>query len=299
METEQIKIIDLFAGIGGFHQAAHNLGMEVVFASEWDKNARATYEANHALNSPELFASGNFAGDITAVKPNEIPDFNILTGGFPCQPFSNSGKRGGFDDTRGTLFFNIAEILKEKKPEAFFLENVRGLLSHDNGKTFKVIEKTIHELGYSLHYQIVKASDHNVPQHRPRLFMVGFKEGIDDSSFSFANPVVLTNTIDKILGGKVTNPNGVERKIGFTLRVGGGRSGVHDRRNWDSYLVNGIERQITIDEGRAMQGFPKGFIFPVSRTQAYKQLGNSVAVPAIQATLKAIQVTLQASKADS
>jgi DNA (cytosine-5)-methyltransferase 1 len=278
------KIIDLFAGIGGFHQAFENLGAQTVFASEWDKFARKTYQANFEKTTPELFEKGNFAGDITKVNPLDIPDFDILTGGFPCQPFSNAGKKAGFEDTRGTLFFNIAEILKEKKPKAFFIENVRGLLSHDSGKTFEVIKNTIDQLGYSFHYKVVKASDFNVPQHRPRLFMVGFRKDIDDSSFSFPEPVELTLTISKALGGKVTSPSGVEKKIGFTLRVGGRRSGVHDRRNWDCYLVDGVERSITLNEAKVLQGFPASYVLPVSETQAFKQLGNSVAVPAIQAT---------------
>lgn len=278
------KIIDLFAGIGGFHQAFENLGAKTVFASEWDKFARKTYQANFEKTSPELFENGNFAGDITKVDPLDIPDFDILTGGFPCQPFSNAGKKAGFEDTRGTLFFNIAEILKEKKPKAFFIENVRGLLTHDSGKTFEVIKNTIDQLGYSFHYKVIKASDFNVPQHRPRLFMVGFRKDIDDSSFSFPDPVELTLTIGKALGGKVTTPAGVEKKIGFTLRVGGRRSGVHDRRNWDCYLVDGVERSITLEEAKILQGFPVTYVLPVSETQAFKQLGNSVAVPAIQAT---------------
>ncbi len=286
------KTIDLFAGIGGFHQATHNLGGEVVFASEWDKHARLTYETNHKEKSPTLFEEENFAGDITLVKPETIPDFNVLCGGFPCQPFSNAGKKGGFGDTRGTLFFNIAEILKVKKPEAFFLENVRGLLVHDNGNTFKTIQQTIDELGYSFHYKVIKASDFNVPQHRPRVFMVGFRKDIDDSKFNFPEPVELTNTISEVLNGKVTTVTGLPRTIGFTLRVGGRGSGVADKRNWDSYIVDGEEHRLTLDEARKLQGFPEGFIFPVSSTQAFKQLGNSVAVPAVEATLNSIQKVL-------
>jgi DNA (cytosine-5)-methyltransferase 1 len=146
------KFIDLFAGIGGFHIALHNLGAECVFASEWDEAARKTYEENLNKVSPKLFKSGNFAGDITQVDKASIPDFDILCGGFPCQPFSQAGHKLGFDDTRGTLFFDIAEIIKIKQPKAFFLENVRGLFKHDNGKTFEVIKRTLtEELGYSLH----------------------------------------------------------------------------------------------------------------------------------------------------
>ena len=171
------KFIDLFAGIGGFHQAFHQLGAECVFASEWDEPARKTYELNYQKISPKLFSSGNFVGDITKVNKADIPDFDILCGGFPCQPFSQAGHKLGFEDTRGTLFFDIAEILEIKKPKAFFIENVRGLFKHDEGRTFQVVSKTLtQDLGYSLHYGIVKASDHGLPQHRPRLFMVGFRD---------------------------------------------------------------------------------------------------------------------------
>ena len=287
------KIIDLFAGIGGFHLAFQQLGAKTVFVSEWDKNARATYEANHSAKSENLFGTENFAGDITEIDATLIPDFDVLTGGFPCQPFSNAGKGAGFEDTRGTMFFHVANILKVKKPKAFFLENVRGLLTHDEGRTFETIKNAIHELGYSFHFKVVRASEFNVPQHRPRLFMVGFREDIDDSTFDFPTPVPLTLTISDVLGGKVTNVAGVEKKIGFTLRVGGRGSGVHDRRNWDSYIVDGVERVITIDEARQLQGFPADYVFPVSNTQAFKQLGNSVAVPAIKATAEQILQVLK------
>jgi DNA (cytosine-5)-methyltransferase 1 len=269
------KFIDLFAGIGGFHIALHNLGAECVFASEWDEAARKTYEENLRKVSPKLFESGNFAGDITEVDKASIPDFDILCGGFPCQPFSQAGHKLGFDDTRGTLFFDIAEIIKIKKPKAFFLENVRGLFKHDNGKTFEVIKRTLtEELGYSLHYSIVKASEHGLPQHRPRLFMVGFKD--PSTPFLFPEKRELAYTMSDVMKGKV------DREVGFTLRVGGGSSPIEDRRNWDGYIVDGELRRITPEEGKQLQGFPDDFVFPVSRREAMKQLGNSVAINAIQ-----------------
>ena len=187
------KFIDLFAGIGGFHLAFHQLGAECVFSSEWDESARKTYELNFQNISPELFSSNNFAGDITKVNKADIPDFDILCGGFPCQPFSQAGHKLGFEDTRGTLFFDIAEILAIKKPKAFFIENVRGLFKHDEGRTFQVISKTItQDLGYSLHYGIVKASDHGLPQHRPRLFMVGFRDPEVPFNIPFKRPLEFT-----------------------------------------------------------------------------------------------------------
>lgn len=274
---KQLTFIDLFAGIGGFHLAFHNLGAKCVLSSEWDKEARKTYKHNFEKISPDLFKSGNFIGDINSIEniEEEVPDFNILTGGFPCQPFSNAGQKKGFDDTRGTLFFNIAEIIKEKKPEAFFIENVRGLLNHDNGKTFAVIKRTIEdELDYSFHYKVIKASDYGVPQLRPRLFMVGFKDR--NIKFSFPDPVPLKTTMSDVWEGNC------DRDIGFTLRVGGRGSPITDRRNWDSYRVNGEIKRLSPKEGKRMQGFPESFEFPVSQMQAMKQLGNSVAVPAIQ-----------------
>jgi len=289
------KIIDLFAGIGGFHLAFEAVGAKTVFVSEWDKHARATYAANHAESINSFAKPAHFAGDITKIVAEDIPDFDILTGGFPCQPFSNAGKRGGFEDTRGTMFFHVANILKVKQPKAFFLENVRGLLTHDDGKTFETIKNALDELGYSLHFKIVKASEHNIPQHRPRLFMVGFRKDIDDSKFEFPASLPLSLTISDVMGGKVTNVAGLERTVGFTLRVGGRHSGVHDRRNWDSYLVDGVEQRLTIDQAKQLQGFPADYAFPVSETQAFKQLGNSVAVPAIKATAEKLVAVLNAN----
>ncbi len=277
----KLTFIDLFAGIGGFHLALHNVGAECVFASEWDDAARLTYEKNFSKLSPNLFKKGNFVGDITAVDKKRIPDFDILCAGFPCQPFSQAGFKKGFADIRGTLFFDIAEIIKIKKPKAFFLENVRGLYSHDGGRTFETIKKTLtEELGYSFHHAIVKASDHGLPQHRPRLFMVGFKDR--DTEFKFPEKRKLKYTMSDVMKGDV------EREIGFTLRVGGKRSPIDDRRNWDGYIVDGEVRRLTPSEGKKMQGFPASFKFPVSDSEALKQLGNSVAVTAIQDYASAI-----------
>ena len=281
----KVTFIDLFAGIGGFHLALHNLGAECVFASEWDDSARLTYETNFRKISSNLFKNGNFAGDITKVDKKSIPDFDILCAGFPCQPFSQAGFKKGFSDIRGTLFFDIAEIIRVKKPKAFFLENVRGLYSHDEGRTFETIKETLtEELGYSFHHAIVKASDHGLPQHRPRLFMVGFKN--NDSEFEFPKKRKLKYTMSDVMKGEV------DREIGYTLRVGGKRSPIDDRRNWDGYIVNGEVRRLTPSEGKKMQGFPASFKFPVSDSEALKQLGNSVAVPAIQDYASAIVETL-------
>lgn len=284
----KLSFIDLFAGIGGFHQAMHELGATCVFASEWDTFARTTYKHNFAMLSPDLFEKNNFRGDITKVDPQEIPDFDILCAGFPCQPFSQAGFKKGFEEARGTLFFDIARIIDIKKPKAFFLENVRHLLKHDDGATFETVQKVLtKQLGYSFFHKVVHASDYGLPQHRPRLFMVGFKDTSVD--FSFPAPQPLNMTMSDIWGEPCN------RKVGYTLRVGGRGSGLHDRRNWDTYLVNGTTRRLTSKEAKLMQGFPESFEFPVSETQAMKQLGNSVAVPAIKAVATAILAKLEVS----
>jgi DNA (cytosine-5)-methyltransferase 1 len=267
--------VDLFAGIGGFHLALHNLEATCAFASESDIHVRKTYEHNFLKVSPELFSSGNFAGDITKIDAAAIPDFDILCAGFPCQPFSQAGLQKGFSDIRGTLFFDIVRILKAKRPQAFFLENVRGLYKHDNGKTFTLIKQAIEGLGYSFYYKIIKACDYGLPQYRPRLFMVGFRD--KRIAFKFPEPIKLKTTMSNVFGA------GCSRDIGFTLRVGGRGTGINDRRNWDAYLVNEKVRRLTSFEGKRMMGFPEEFEFPVSETKAMQQLGNSVAVNAVQA----------------
>jgi DNA (cytosine-5)-methyltransferase 1 len=279
----KFTFIDLFAGIGGFHMAFHRLGAECVFASEWDEDARKTYEANFKDISPSLFKEGifaednnMFAGDIREVNEKDIPDFHVLTGGFPCQAFSQAGHKRGFDDTRGTLFFDVARIIKEKQPEAFFIENVRHLKNHDDGKTFETIKRVITEdLEYSFYPFIVKAKDHGLPQLRPRLFMIGFR----DRRISFEPPesIPLKLNMSDVFGGDC------EREIGFTIRVGGRGSGIDDRRNWDAYRVDDEVVTLTPKEGKKMMGFPADFKFPVSEAKAMKQLGNSVAVDAVEA----------------
>ncbi len=280
-KTKKYKFIDLFAGIGGFHLAFDSAGAECVFVSEWDDNARKTYEENFKKKSPLVFKNDNFVGDITRVDPKNIPDFDIICGGFPCQPFSQAGFKKGFEDDRGNLFFQIAQIIQVKRPKAFFLENVRNLFTHNNGETFLTIKKIIEEdLGYSFYYKIVKGTDFGIPQHRPRLFMVGFRN--KKIKFEFPEPLKLEKTMSDIWGGKC------DKKVGYTLRVGGRGSDISDRRNWDSYRVDGKVKRLSPLEGKKMMGLPDHFVFPVSDAQAMKQLGNSVVVPAISAYAKKI-----------
>lgn len=281
------KFIDLFAGIGGFHLAMHSLGGKCVFASEIDPFARKTYEKNFKDISPELFEQQMFNDDIRAVSPSDIPDFDVLCGGFPCQPFSQAGHKRGFNDThkseRGNLFFNIVDILAQKRPKAFFLENVRGIVNHDNGNTFKVIRDILEkELGYSFYFKVVKASDYGLPQLRPRAFMIGFRDDDAKKEFEFPKAIPLKFTMSDVWGGQCS------REVGFTLRVGGRGSNINDRRNWDSYLVDGEVKKLMPEQGLKMQGFPDDFDFPVPMTQAMKQLGNSVAVDAVRECASAL-----------
>ena len=284
---ENFKFIDLFAGIGGFHLAMHSLGGKCVFASEIDEHARKTYKHNFKLISPQLFEDKLFNDDIRNISPKEIPYFDVLCAGFPCQPFSQAGYKRGFDDNhkseRGNLFFNIVEILEAKKPKAFFLENVRGIINHDNGNTFRVIREILEdELGYSFYYKVVQASDYGLPQLRPRAFMIGFRDEGLLKGFHFPKKLPLKFNMSDVWAGKCS------REIGFTIRVGGRGSNINDRRNWDAYLVDGIVRKLMPEQGKKMLGFPDEFFFPVSPTQAMKQLGNSVAVDAVRECAKAL-----------
>jgi DNA (cytosine-5)-methyltransferase 1 len=310
---ECYRFIDLFAGIGGFHVAFNETGRaRCVFASEWDPAARKTYRHNFLKTDPELFENNDqyFGGDITDEEVKaKIRKFDILCGGFPCQPFSQAGRKLGFKDARGTLFYEIEKIIREHEPKAIFLENVRGLLTHDGGRTFRVICNILKDCGYHgdadwpgempVFAEIVRASDYGLPQHRPRLFMAGFRSEKAAHYFSENLPKTrpLRYTMSDIMNGEVTYYESDKiRDIGFTLRCGGRGSGVHDRRNWDWYVVDGKPKQIFEKEGLLMQGFvTKGrggrkFSFPkeVPLTQRMKQLGNSVAVDAVKAWADAI-----------
>jgi len=221
-KNKKYTFIDLFAGIGGFHQAMHSVGMDCVFASEWDKNARISYEANYKNISPQLFANDCefFNHDITQQDPAKIPSFDICCAGFPCQPFSIAGLRKGFEDTRGTLFFNIANIVKQKidagtPPKVLFLENVKGLKNHMKGETLKVILETLSELGYEYSYDVLNAKYFGVPQNRERLFIIAWnKELIDKKEFKFPygiSPegetiyVLSKDMMDKVIPTKVSD----------------------------------------------------------------------------------------------
>lgn len=294
-----LKFIDLFAGIGGFHLAFHNAGAECVFASEIDKSARETYKNNLKEISPDIFMENAdgvnlFNDDIRAIEPDKVPDHDILCAGFPCQPFSQAGHKRGFEeerDDRGNMFFILRDIIKAKRPKCIFLENVRHLLKHDDGRTFQIIVDILtNELNYDIYYKVVKASDYGLPQHRPRIFIIGFrKEDENFWNFEFPSPIPLKFTMSDVWGAEC------DRDIGFTLRVGGGGSSIDDRRNWDSYRVGGEVKKIGPVHGKKMMGFPDWYQLPTSRTQAMKQLGNSVAVDAVHEVAKSIVSYLNAS----
>jgi len=319
----KFKFIDLFAGIGGFRLALQNLGGKCVFTSEWDKYSKQTYQAN--------FGEVPF-GDITKVATkNYIPDdFDVLCAGFPCQAFSIAGKRGGFEDTRGTLFFDVAEIIKKKQPKAIFLENVKGLRNHDKGKTLTTILNVLrNDLGYFVpEPHIINAKDFGVPQNRERIFIVGFHPDKNISEFTYPKPTkesvsfenvkeekevsvkyylstTYMETLRKHKARHESKGNGFGYEIipddGIANAVVCGGMGRERNLVYDDRLTNfkpvtkiqgdvnreGI-RKMTPREWARLQGFPDNFKIVVSDVQAYKQFGNSVAVPAIQATAKKI-----------
>lgn len=322
-ENYTFKFIDLFAGIGGFRIAMQNLGGKCVFTSEWDKDAQKTYKVN--------FGEVPF-GDITKQRiKNYIPEeFDLLCAGFPCQAFSIAGKRGGFDDTRGTLFFDVAEIIKKNKPKAIFLENVKGLRSHDKGKTLETILNVLrNDLGYFVpEPQIINAKNFGVPQNRERIYIVGFRQDLNISSFEYPKPLENNPTFEEVkeetvpptkyylstqyvqtlvnhkarhenkgngFGYAIIPDNGIANAI-VVGGMGRERNLVLDHRIIDYTPTTHIKgtvnregiRKMTPREWARLQGFPDNYIIPVADASAYKQFGNSVAVPAIQATANKI-----------
>ncbi|MBN8691970.1 MAG: DNA cytosine methyltransferase [Bacteroidetes bacterium] len=326
-ENYTFKFIDLFAGVGGFRIAMQSLGGKCVFTSEWDKEAQKTYKAN--------FGEVPF-GDITKEETKKfIPDgFDVLCAGFPCQAFSIAGKRGGFEDTRGTLFFDVAEIIRRKKPKAIFLENVKGLRNHDKGKTLETILNVLrNDLGYFVpEPQIINAKDFGVPQNRERIFIVGFRKDLKVTSFNYPKPTdkkvkfsdikekkpvsaryyLSTQYLKTLKAHKERHANkgngfGYEiipdKGIANAVVCGGmgrERNLIIDTRLKDFTPETKIKgevnregiRKMTPREWARLQGFPDNYLIPVADASAYKQFGNSVAVPAIKATGKLIIETL-------
>jgi DNA (cytosine-5)-methyltransferase 1 len=308
----KFTFVDLFAGIGGFRLALQSIGGKCVFTSEWDKMAQKTYYAN--------FGEIPF-GDITkSATKNWIPkSFDILCGGFPCQPFSiagvskkNSlGRKHGFDDEKqGNLFFHVAEIIEKHRPKVFFLENVKNLVSHDKGQTFKIIKQTLEDLGYSFHSKVLNGK-HFVPQHRERTFMIGFDKHVFQQKENFNFPILpdpsksVRGILEKKPDPKYTLTDHLWRYLqdyakkhkekgngfGFGLVNLDGISRTMSAR----YYKDGSEilipqthlklnpRRLTMRESARLQGYPDNFIIDaVSMNQGYKQFGNSVVVPLIE-----------------
>jgi DNA (cytosine-5)-methyltransferase 1 len=303
-QPEGFTFIDLFAGIGGIRIAFTKVGNKCVFSSEWDAAAQKTYEANYH-EKPH--------GDITKISPEEIPDFDILTGGFPCQPFSMIGKREGFNHkTQGTLFFYIAEILRIKQPNAFLLENVPGLVTHDNGNTFKVILDTLDELGYKVYSKVLNSADYGLPQYRKRIYIVGFKKSLDvefDFPEGSSERVGIGQFVEKDAEGPSISehlqksyifkkddghPEIIDCNSDFPVKTL--CASYHKIQRITSTFVRGGKtglRLLTENECKAIMGFPKDFIIPVSRTQMYRQFGNSVAVPVVTAIAEKMTTALK------
>ncbi len=307
VKNSKFDFIDLFAGIGGIRIPFQELGGRCVFTSEWDKFAQKTYRVNYG-QEPE--------GDIRAIAAKDIPDFDILLGGFPCQPFSQAGLKKGFADTRGTLFFEIERIIEEKRPKFFLLENVKQLKGHDKGRTLQVILQHLDNLHYHVDWKILRAGDFGVPQNRERIYIVGIDQTYYNLpygyKFHFPDPPHTPTRLGKIL------EDNVDEKYTISQRLYEGhlrRKEEHKRKgngfgfsvfNADVEYVNTLSAryykdgsEIMIDQGddrpprkltprecARLQGFPEQFIIPVSDTQAYKQFGNSVAVPVIRAIAK-------------
>ena len=303
---DEFTFIDLFAGIGGIRLGFESAGGKCVFSSEFDDDACKTYEANF----------GEYpSGDITKIEAKDIPDFDILLGGFPCQAFSIIGKKEGFaNETCGTLFFDIERILKEKRPPAFMLENVRNLVAHDNGNTFKTIKSHLEALGYHVHAKVLNALDYGVPQKRERIIIVGF---LDNVAFNFPEPTsldkraalsdILEENVDtkyyvrehirnsrlerlkdknypkpyishENMGGSVTH-----HPYSSALRAGASAN----------YILINDERRPTEREMLRIQGFPEDFKIVVSYGKMKKQCGNSVAVPVIKAVARQMVKSLK------
>lgn len=295
-----VKVIDLFAGIGGIRLGVEQAfgSIDCVFTSEIDKHAVTTYKAN--------FKDSHIFGDIKQIDENDLPDHDILLAGFPCQPFSQAGLKKGFTDTRGTLFFDIERILLAKQPKAFLLENVKQLKGHDKGRTFQTIIDHLNKAGYKVFYEILKARDFGLPQNRERIYIVGF---LDHSiNFEFPKPTNLPTRVGDILDNVVDEKYTISDKLWTghkrrkELNKLNGKGFGYSLFNKESKYTNTISaryykdgseilieqenknpRKLTPREAARLQGFPEEYVIPVSDAQAYKQFGNSVAVPVIKA----------------
>ncbi len=301
-----MKVCSLFSGIGGIDLAFQQAGFDIVWANEFDKDAAKTYRRN--FGDEYLIEK-----DIRSVSPEDIPDFDVLVAGFPCQPFSIAGRQKGFDDPRGNLFFEIARIVASKKPKVIFLENVANLLQHDDGKTFLTIYNALVPYGYSFKYRVMDAIEYsNIPQHRTRIYIVAFRDFEACEKFEFPDKIKLEQKLNDILVRNIKHDNcyyytadsiyyedlkrivtdrealykiydsGVSRKAHYVCPTLTANMGTFPDRVpiiLDNYGI----RKITPYECLALQGYPKDYKFPkIPLASAYKQCGNSVVVPVIK-----------------
>ncbi|SEQ56226.1 DNA cytosine methyltransferase [Butyrivibrio sp. TB] len=304
-----MKVVSFFSGIGGLDKGFSDAGYEVIWANDFDKYAVETYKANYD-NTIVL-------GDINAIALDEIPDCDVIIGGFPCQPFSMMGEQRGFEDARGTLFFRIAEVIKDKidkghKPKVIVLENVKALRTHDHGRTFSTIKRILEEdLGYKVYDEILNSADHGVPQTRNRTYIVCFAN--EDVEFSFPEKEVLTKTLQDVLEQDVDPKYFLSEKILPTI-LSNGTGGYHakseidlkvarplcatmakmHRACQDNYVTQrGKVRRLTPRECARLQGFDDSFVIPVSDCQAYKQFGNAVTVNVSKAVAESVRTSLE------
>lgn len=302
-----MRVVSLFAGIGGLDSGFIQNGYDVIWANDFDKYAVKTYQSNY--KNPIIL------GDLNEIELNSIPSTDIIIGGFPCQPFSMMGEMKGFEDTRGTLFFRIVEIINNQiergsKPKALVLENVRNLKLHDNGNTFKVIKKTLEDLGYVVYDKILNSADYGVPQTRNRTFIVCFSN--KKAKFHYPPKIKLENTLQDLLEKNVDNKYYLSERILPTILSNGtggyrGKSEIDlkiarplcatmakmHRACQDNYVTqHGKVRRLTPRECARLQGFTDDFVIPVSDTQAYKQFGNAVTVNVSNAVAAMVKETL-------
>ena len=322
---KSLTLVDLFAGIGGFRLGFERAGYKTVYSNDFDKSCQITFERYFGEGSMDL-------RDIQQVNAAEIPSCDVLTAGFPCQPFSKIGKLHGFADARGTLFWDILRILKDKRPRAFVLENVKNLINHDKGYTFERIRDGLeNDLQYHVFYKILNSKDFGLPQDRKRIYMVGFK---DETDFKFPDPVELKTKVGDILekdnvhnfyymsqtymdglekhrqrheakghgfGYKVLDPNGISTTC-VVGNMGRERNLIQDKVkpassvNRTGSLLNdrGI-RKLTVREYARLQGFPDNYQFPEKVTIAYRQIGNAVSVPVAEAVARNVKQALRAT----
>lgn len=303
----EYTFIDLFAGIGGIRIPFDELGYKCVFSSEWDVSACDTYEAN--------FGERPY-GDITKISNSEIPAHDILLAGFPCQAFSIMGKMQGFDDTRGTMFFEIARILEYHKPQAILLENVKQLTTHNKGKTFKVIINILAELGYHIKWKVLNAIDFGLPQKRERVIIVGFRDLEKCTKLSlvfpkigyrlsdilepddmvdrslFASEKIVTKRRNSVQGKKVFYPSVWHENKSGNISVLDYACALRTGASYNYLLINGIRRPSSRELLR-FQGFPENYKIVVPHSEIRKQTGNSVAVPMIREVAKRIDTLIR------